>query len=187
MGDSFLLLWRRSRACLSDLVVFFSLTLLHITQVKLGSRKKRIAHKRALNDHTNNDRPCVYEAMKNIQPNELNPEHIRRILDSSQTTDAAAGGGAPSSPEDITTAAADEDDARILLKEPPLCPGCSRPCMPQALLFDEGYHSHSHYKFETAEEWIAKASALVFVGTSFAVTITGEDYCRISSFVYHWI
>lgn len=44
--------------------------------------------------------------------------------------------------------------------------------LPQALLFDEGYHSHSFYQFDKAEEWLAAADALVFVGTSFAVQLT---------------
>ena len=46
------------------------------------------------------------------------------------------------------------------------------PCLPQALLFDEQYHSHSHYQFTKAENWIASADIIVFVGTSFSVSIT---------------
>jgi NAD-dependent SIR2 family protein deacetylase len=40
--------------------------------------------------------------------------------------------------------------------------------LPLALLFDEGYHSHSFYQFEMAERWLERADLLVFVGTSFA-------------------
>ena len=50
----------------------------------------------------------------------------------------------------------------------PRCPVCHNIVMPQALLFDEGYHSHSFYEFERAEDWIANADVIVFVGTSFA-------------------
>lgn len=50
----------------------------------------------------------------------------------------------------------------------PKCPHCGNPAMPQALLFDEGYHSHSYYQFTRIEDWLAKANVLVFVGTSFA-------------------
>jgi NAD-dependent SIR2 family protein deacetylase len=58
------------------------------------------------------------------------------------------------------------------LLEPPQCPECMIPCMPQALLFDEGYHAHDYYQFERMEDWLAKADAIIFVGTSFQVTIT---------------
>ena len=60
----------------------------------------------------------------------------------------------------------------IQILSAPLCPGCGRPAPPQALLFDEGYHSHDHYKFRQMEGWIESADVLVFVGTSFQVTIT---------------
>ena len=56
----------------------------------------------------------------------------------------------------------------------PRCPACGRPAMPQALLFDEGYHSHSFYQFERIEDWLAQAQVLVFVGTSFSVRITNS-------------
>eukprot|EP00559_Dactyliosolen_fragilissimus_P007480 CAMPEP_0184869978 /NCGR_PEP_ID=MMETSP0580-20130426/36050_1 /TAXON_ID=1118495 /ORGANISM="Dactyliosolen fragilissimus" /LENGTH=535 /DNA_ID=CAMNT_0027371831 /DNA_START=67 /DNA_END=1674 /DNA_ORIENTATION=+ len=58
------------------------------------------------------------------------------------------------------------------LQSPPLCPLCSKPCPPQALLFDEGYHSHEHYQFQKMEEWISNSSVFIFVGTSFSVNIT---------------
>ena len=58
------------------------------------------------------------------------------------------------------------------LKNIPLCPSCSRPILPQVLLFDEGYHSHTHYQFEKMEEWISQSSIIIFIGTSFAVNIT---------------
>lgn len=41
-----------------------------------------------------------------------------------------------------------------------------------SLLFDEDYDSHSFYNFERVEEWLKEADAVVFVGTSFAVTLT---------------
>jgi len=60
----------------------------------------------------------------------------------------------------------------ICIKYPPLCPSCNKPVAPQALLFDEGYHSHEHYQFERMEQWIEQAEVIVFVGTSFAVSLT---------------
>jgi len=61
---------------------------------------------------------------------------------------------------------------RTKLLEPPMCPECMIPCPPQALLFDEGYHAHDFYQFEKMEEWLSKAECLIFIGTSFKVTIT---------------
>lgn len=58
------------------------------------------------------------------------------------------------------------------MAHPPPCPRCQRPCMPQALLFDEDYGDHAFYEFERLQEWLAAAECFVFVGTSFAVTVT---------------
>ena len=58
------------------------------------------------------------------------------------------------------------------MSEPPPCPMCQRPCMPQALLFDEDYGDHAFYDFERFQEWLSNAECFVFVGTSFAVTAT---------------
>ena len=54
------------------------------------------------------------------------------------------------------------------LTTPPTCPACHKPCPPQALLFDEGYHSHDMYQFETCEQLLEHAEMLMFVGTSFS-------------------
>lgn len=56
----------------------------------------------------------------------------------------------------------------------PCCPACAAPCLPQALLFDEEYESHSFYQYRKARRWLASAKAIVFVGTSFAVGITEQ-------------
>ena len=58
-----------------------------------------------------------------------------------------------------------------LLSEAPKCPCCSNILAPQALLFDEGYHSHDFYEFQKMEEWLAEAEVIVFIGTSFAVRL----------------
>ena len=57
------------------------------------------------------------------------------------------------------------------LSESPNCPHCSNTLAPQALLFDEGYHSHDFYEFQKMEEWLAEAEVIVFIGTSFAVRL----------------
>ncbi len=54
----------------------------------------------------------------------------------------------------------------------PVCPGCEKPASPLALLFDEGYESHSTYRFEEMQQWLEIANAIIFIGTSYAVTAT---------------
>lgn len=56
----------------------------------------------------------------------------------------------------------------------PTCTSCSKPCLPQTLLFDEDYESHQFYQWSKVERWLKKADGFVFVGTSFAVTLTSE-------------
>jgi NAD-dependent deacetylase len=62
-------------------------------------------------------------------------------------------------------------EGRGLLSEAPKCPACGNTLAPQALLFDEGYHSHDFYEYQKMEDWLAEAEVLVFVGTSFAVRL----------------
>ena len=57
------------------------------------------------------------------------------------------------------------------LKEAPRCPSCQNSLAPQALLFDEGYHSHDFYQFQKMEQWLSEAEVIVFVGTSFNVRL----------------
>lgn len=44
--------------------------------------------------------------------------------------------------------------------------------MPQVLLFDESYESHTFYRYREAQKWLSGAAAIAFVGTSFSVGIT---------------
>jgi NAD-dependent deacetylase len=57
------------------------------------------------------------------------------------------------------------------LSEAPYCPVCHNIVAPQALLFDEGYHSHDFYDFQKMEDWLSQAEVIVFVGTSFVVRL----------------
>lgn len=57
------------------------------------------------------------------------------------------------------------------IKATPQCPACRNAVAPQALLFDEGYHSHDFYQFQAMEDCLAEAELIVFVGTSFAVRL----------------
>ena len=51
--------------------------------------------------------------------------------------------------------------------ELPRCPACGAPSLPQALLFDEEYESHSYYQYRKARRWLGDAKAIVFVRASF--------------------
>lgn len=86
---------------------------------------------------------CPYQQQESLTVNQVEPVSIRKTL--------ASGRGS--------------------ISEPPQCPSCRNPLAPQALLFDEGYHSHDFYQFQQMEEWLAEAEAIVFVGTSFAVRL----------------
>lgn len=118
--------------------------------VHLGSRRKCREIKRRSqamsDDRTEKARSpvCPFQQLDSILTDQVEPPEVRLAL---------------------------QKDCRSL-KSPPLCPGCKRPCPPQALLFDEGYHSHDFYQFEKMEDCLARCSILVFVGTSFAVSIT---------------
>lgn len=65
----------------------------------------------------------------------------------------------------------EEDNLEI---KPPQCPQCRGPLLPQSLLFDENYNSHTFYNWDTALAWMENADAIVFIGTSFSVGVTQE-------------
>jgi len=54
----------------------------------------------------------------------------------------------------------------------PTCPACRAPAMPQSLFFDELYESHTFYQYRKVRRWLRGAKAVVFAGTSHAVTVT---------------
>ena len=56
--------------------------------------------------------------------------------------------------------------------EVPHCPNCSSIMCPNTLLFDEEFQSHDIYQFGKAEKFLEECDAVVFVGTSFSVSIT---------------
>lgn len=86
---------------------------------------------------------CPYQQQESLTVDQVEPTEIRSRLDS----------------------------GRGSISEPPKCPSCRNALAPQALLFDEGYHSHDFYQFQRMEEWLANADAIVFVGTSFSVRL----------------
>jgi NAD-dependent SIR2 family protein deacetylase len=66
------------------------------------------------------------------------------------------------------------EEGNLQLKKPPTCPACKQPVLPQSLLFDELYESHSHYGWDRCQLWMEEAEIFVFVGTSFSVGVTAE-------------
>lgn len=116
------------------------------------SREKRYQHRNA--------DTCPYQFLQSLTPCQIEPASARDVLNMNDNV-------AP--------------NASVKLTEIPTCPACSNAVMPQALLFDEGYHSHSFYQFERAEEWLSRADCLVFLGTSFAVRLTVCDVRKMST------
>ena len=86
---------------------------------------------------------CPYQQEKSLPVDDVNDHKVRQVLR--------------------------DGDGR--LKEAPRCPSCQNSLAPQALLFDEGYHSHDFYQFQKMEQWMSDAEVIVFVGTSFAVRL----------------
>jgi NAD-dependent deacetylase len=124
----------------------------HDRPVHLGNRRKAKRVRDVANRRRKNGvrKGCHYQYLESLQAGELEPPAVRAALLSHGKTGA--------SPAPLPSA--------------PRCPFCNNLALPQALLFDEGYHSHSFYEFAKMEEWLAAADVLVFVGTSFAVQLT---------------
>lgn len=100
-------------------------------------------------NHKPHHTPCRFELDESIPLSQIQPPHVRPAL------------ALPTSSQ-----------RRPELTDLPRCPDCNNVVLPQALLFDEGYHSHGHYQFEQMEEWLSNAHLIMFVGTSFAVRLT---------------
>ena len=115
--------------------------------VHLGHRRKwskrKIVHKRGKRSCKRKSQYCPYQYEKSVSIDQIEPPGIQSNLKQ---------GKGP-------------------LSEAPKCPYCSNILAPQALLFDEGYHSHDFYEFQKMEEWLAEAEVIVFIGTSFAVRL----------------
>ncbi|EOD11907.1 transcriptional regulator, Sir2 family [Emiliania huxleyi CCMP1516] len=86
----------------------------------------------------------------------------------------AGGGVRATCAVERQAAPCDPKATRTVLGALPTCPACGAPALPQALLFDEEYESHSFYQYRKARRWLdgSGGQALVFVGTSFAVGVT---------------
>jgi len=108
------------------------------------SRSSRRRYSGSSSSKSNRRQKCPYQTEKSLAVDQIEPSSVRENL---------RRGKGP-------------------LSETPKCPHCKKTLAPQALLFDEGYHSHDFYEFQKMEEWLAEAEVIVFVGTSFAVRLT---------------
>ena len=105
-------------------------------------RPVHLGHRRKWRESTRSNK-CMYRQKQSLTADQIEPPHIRQSL----------------------------KEGKGPLSDPPSCPCCGNIVAPQALLFDEGYHSHDYYEFQKMEEWLAEAEVIVFVGTSFAVRL----------------
>eukprot|EP00934_Nitzschia_sp_Nitz4_P008918 Nitzschia sp. Nitz4//scaffold79_size90958//25166//26284//NITZ4_005014-RA/size90958-processed-gene-0.80-mRNA-1//1//CDS//3329558216//8908//frame0 len=106
-------------------------------------RLVHLGHRRKRRIAHKKKKGCRYQQAESLDGNEISPLQVRRTL---------AEGRGP-------------------ISEAPRCPVCQNCLAPQALLFDEGYHSHDFYQFQAMEDCLASAEVIVFVGTSFAVRL----------------
>ena len=167
-------------------------------KVYLGSRRRGVPRPNTSSSNSSNVNSigedkvieCRYEFAESIPSNCIEPPDIRTIFSRDVNQDGKVShsidsdfalalqlqeyinkpGSESGHRRHITQHMSSQLDS-LLISQPPQCPSCRRPVMPQALQFDEKYHSHSHYQFERMEDWIHESSVLVFVGTSFAVTL----------------
>lgn len=170
--------------------------IIHQRSIYLGNRRKK--QRQADSSDTGKPAQCRYEFLESIPAHEIIPAEVGATLSGVCNEDGKVqhsvdsdyalalelhnyiNGHASDNARHRNQSMVPLQRERILIKEPPKCPACRRPVLPQALQFDESYHSHSHYQFECMEDWIDFASVIVFVGTSFEVTLTQHalDHAR---------
>lgn len=114
---------------------------------------------------------CRYSFDQSLKADQLEPVIVRDVFLRMERQQNQLGLGLPPSLKQNSDLDVDVTKDRTL-SEAPICPNCGSFVLPQALLFDEGYHSHAHYQFERMEEVLANADVLVFCGTSFSVHLT---------------
>jgi NAD-dependent deacetylase len=135
--------------------------------VVLGHRGKSARHRTQYQNNPTST--CPYRYLESLTADQV--VHSHRRLDPVTLSESSSSCSSDADAEAVDKEAA---NCRPWPSEQtiPCCPACGNVVMPQALLFDEGYHSHAFYNFETVEDWLGAADVLVFVGTSFAVSLT---------------
>jgi len=83
--------------------------------------------------------------------------------------------------DDLAVEGTSLSQGNLELRTTPHCPQCKKPILPQSLLFDERYESHSFYQWDNARDWMRESEVFVFVGTSFSVGITAEAIIKQNS------
>jgi len=162
-------------------------------KMTLGSKRKR--QSQSSSDKSSSllvdSGGCKYEFAESMPVDKIEPAHVRAIISGVYTHDTIHSLDSdyelalelqynPKAAKKPANGSPAKHSSTTYICQPPQCPYCHRSVMPQALMFDETYHSHSHYQFQRMEEWITQSSILVFVGTSFAVTLTRHalDHAR---------
>ena len=113
---------------------------------------------------------CEYAHSNNVKPHEIMPESVRSVMQ--PLTEDTKDDVKDDVKDDTKDSNSWEEVEAPELPSAPTCPGCESALLPQALMFDESYSSHDFYEYEKFRDWFDKADAFVFVGTSFAVTVT---------------
>merc|ERR1712238_520523 len=99
----------------------------------MGRRRRELQFKRGSEERNRKQRRstrsesqlCPYQHEKSLSVNQIEPSSIQRYLREG-----------------------------LIISEAPKCPYCTNTLAPQALLFDEGYHSNDFYEFQKIEEWL---------------------------------
>ncbi|GMI42748.1 hypothetical protein TeGR_g11870, partial [Tetraparma gracilis] len=106
---------------------------------------------------------CPHAHRTSVGRGEIEPREVRELMHPPAGAAGKGGGGEGDGYTEVPSP---------VLPGPPLCPKCRGPLLPQCLMFDESYASHDFYQLEVFRGWFEEATAFVFVGTSFAVTVT---------------
>jgi len=84
---------------------------------------------------------CKYQMVASLSAEKLVPVCVREVLQPTKN------GATANRSEENASVVAKTHNGRRRLSIAPCCPVCGNKVLPQALLFDEGYHSHDHYNF----------------------------------------
>ena len=116
---------------------------------------------------------CIYAYSKSLEASELLPLDVRTIILCEDEEEKGKLEPIATPAKTTATTATVNFTLPPELPTAPTCPCCKQTSIiPQALMFDEGYDSHTFYQFDRIQELLEGADCIIFVGTSLAVTLT---------------